>query len=396
MTEKTSLNKRGVRADWLMRGVLTKLGDSFDKLTGRKWTPSSSLAASELIERIKKLLDAEAKEVPGKGTVVPHNINLKVQWNKFSEDVDLNSLEVELLTAAVDHINDSLYYTYAPVTLVVKPDYFIEGVKLAVSFDEFAEDEGGVEMNVTVPAMNVAEALSQLQTKQPAGDTYIFRYEIKGEKKEKRLEFSAGHPQSVGRIGANGLMLDDQSVSKTHASLAVAEDGSLSVADTGSTNGTFINDERIAYGKAVPLTQGDKVRFGTVEVSFEHVPPPVVIEQEPAPEQNVEETVSIDGFEFKRRVSPEFPEDDADETAAAIAVPPAAKTVEASDRSPAISMPAAEVPADVSDTSPAIVMPGTPVVRNSAQRIDVPDETLKMDDEATETSGNEAMGEKKE
>src|SRR5436189_4999584 len=117
MAEKTTASKKGFSADWLIRGVLTKIGDSFDKLTGRKWTPSSSLAASELIERIKKLLDAEAKEVPGKGTVVPHNIKLKMQWNKFSEDAEdaLHTLEVELLTAAVDHINDSLYYTYAPV-----------------------------------------------------------------------------------------------------------------------------------------------------------------------------------------------------------------------------------------------------------------------------------------
>src|SRR5438067_13463464 len=107
MAEKTGLSKKGFTADWLMRGLLTKIGDSFDKLTGRKWAPSSSLAASELTERIKKLLDAEAKEVPGKGTVVPHNIKLKMQWNKFSEDAEdaMRNLETELLTAAIDHIN---------------------------------------------------------------------------------------------------------------------------------------------------------------------------------------------------------------------------------------------------------------------------------------------------
>src|SRR5437762_12598806 len=149
MADKTPVLKKGFSADWLMRGALTRIGDTFDRLTGRRWVPSSSLATSELVERIKKLLDAEAKEVPGKGTVVPHNIKLKMQWNKFSEDAEdaLYTLEVELLTAAVDHINDSLYYTYAPVTLEVKPDYFIEGVKLTVSFDDFVKEEGEVEMN---------------------------------------------------------------------------------------------------------------------------------------------------------------------------------------------------------------------------------------------------------
>ena len=41
------------------------------------------------------------------------------------------------------------------------------------------------------------------------------------------------------------------------------------VADTGSTNGTFISGKRIAYGKAFPVADGDKVKFGTVEVSID-------------------------------------------------------------------------------------------------------------------------------
>lgn len=347
MTEKASVKKLGI-PDWVMRGILTKLGDSFDKLTGRKWAPTSSLAASVLIEKIKKLLDAEARDIPGKGKVVPHNIKLKMQWNKFSEDAEegLRTLEVELLTAAVDHINDSLYYTYAPVTLEVKPDYFIEGVKLTVSFEEFEQDDGGVEMNVTLPAANLSNVLDQPDSGIAASETYIFHYKINGEPKEKRLEFTSGKPQPVGRIGANALVLDDPSVSKSHASFALSEDGSLSVADTGSTNGTFINDERIAYGKAVRLVDGDKVKFGTVEVTFHHVPRPAVTSPESMSGEAVDDTVSIDGFEFKRRVSPE-------------PSPGAAGSDPHSDTSPAISMPRSPIPGIV------------------------PDDTLRMDDQET-------------
>ena len=43
------------------------------------------------------------------------------------------------------------------------------------------------------------------------------------------------------------------------------------VADTGSTNGTFINGQRIAYGKAFAVKNDDKLKFGTVEVSVEHI-----------------------------------------------------------------------------------------------------------------------------
>src|SRR5580765_7671021 len=121
MTDKAPVSKKGFTAEWLMRGALTKIGDTIDRLTGRRWIPSSSLATSELVARIKKLLDEEAKEVPGKGIVVPHNSKLKMQWDKFSTDADdaLEKLEYELLAAAADHINDSLYYTYAPLRIEV-------------------------------------------------------------------------------------------------------------------------------------------------------------------------------------------------------------------------------------------------------------------------------------
>jgi pSer/pThr/pTyr-binding forkhead associated (FHA) protein len=313
MTERTQLSKKRFSPDWFMRGALTRLGDSFDRLTGRKWVRSSSLTASELIERINKLLDSEAIDVEGKGKVVPHHIQLKMQWNKFSDDAEdsLKTLQAELMAAAVDHINDSLYYTYAPVSLEIKPDYFIEGVKLFVSFDEFDEEKRDVELNVTVPAINIADIVSKPADAASApGEVYVARFAIKGAEKEKRLDFSSEGRCTVGRTGGNDLVLDDTSVSKMHAALSVTADGNLFVADTGSTNGTFINDQRIAYGKAMVLVEGDKVRFGQIKVIFERQSRPIVLEtEESVATEADEEAVEIDGLEFKRRVSPDTPAD---------------------------------------------------------------------------------------
>ena len=101
-------------------------------------------------------------------------------------------------------------------------------------------------------------------------------------------------------------MLDDTSVSKMHAALSVTEDGSLVVADTGSTNGTFINGQRIAYGKAIALVENDKVKFGQVEVTFE-LQPRAELSEQPAKETADENVVEIAGFEFKKRESSETP-----------------------------------------------------------------------------------------
>ena len=124
MTDRPQNEKEKLSADWLVRGVLTKLGDMFDRFTGRSWQPSSSLATSALIERLKALLDAEARENGDGRKFVPHKIKLKIEWNKFSTDAEKNlkTLEHELLAAVIDHINDRRYYTYAPLSLEVKPD----------------------------------------------------------------------------------------------------------------------------------------------------------------------------------------------------------------------------------------------------------------------------------
>lgn len=308
MTEKEKVIQKKRSADWILRGLLTKIGDTFDRLTGRRWIPSSSLATSELVERIKKLLDSEAKAVPGKGVVVPHNIKLKMQWDKFSTDSDtlIKKLENELLIAAIDHINDSLYYTYAPVVVEVRPDYFIEGVKLFVGFEKFEDQDREVEMNVTIPAINVTNLIPPISSpaKSPGG-IFIARYTIKAIPVEKRVEFPGSGRISVGRTGENGLTIDDASISKIHATLAINADGKLSVADTGSTNGTFINGERISYGTAIFLETGDVVKFGLIEVKFEFIPAIVAAEPLVGAKEDLSNTVSIDGFEFTSRISSE-------------------------------------------------------------------------------------------
>ncbi len=307
MTEKKPISKKGFSADWFLQGALTRIGDTVDRFTGRRWTPSSSLATSELIERIKKLLDAEAKEIPGKGVVVPHNINLKIQWDKFSTDTDgaLTKLENELLTAAADHINDSLYYTYAPLKLEVMPDYFTEGVKLFVNFDKFSDEESEGVMSVTIPTINIKkENADPSPVKHSVGEIFIARFEISGCRRDRRLEFPPLGRLTVGRTGGNDLAIDDASVSKIHASLVIDAESRLSVADTGSTNGTFVNGQRISYGQATRLAAGDRVKFGLVEVVLEHVPQPLALDIEKADDESSFENKSeIGGFEFISRTA---------------------------------------------------------------------------------------------
>jgi hypothetical protein len=52
-------------------------------------------------------------------------------------------------------------------------------------------------------------------------------------------------------------------ISSRHAAMVVdAVSGSISVEDTGSTNGTFVNDEHIGFNGRRELRDGDRLRFG--------------------------------------------------------------------------------------------------------------------------------------
>ena len=290
MSDNTTTTKKSFSLDWLIRGVLTKFGDIFDSLTGRRWKPSSSLATSELTERLKKLLDLEVKDLGEKGKFVPHNLKLKMQWDKFSTDSEkaLKTLQNELLIAAIDHINDHRYQTYEPLNLEVKPDYFTEGVKLIASFDKIGKEENEAIVNVTVPEIKVGDFIPQtpIAEIEPGKENFTFNFTVGGLQKEIKLEFTQGKRRSVGRNKQNDLMIDDASVSKMHAALILNKENQFQVADTGSTNGTFVNNERIAYGKAVTLLESDKLKFGTVEVSFKKEFKPVV-------EENIQRSLPV-------------------------------------------------------------------------------------------------------
>lgn len=299
--------KKSVSPDWFVRGVLTKLGEMFDRLTGRNWKPSSSLATSQLIEKLKTLLDAEAKDAGEAGKFVPHHIKLKMQWDKFSTDAEqsLKKLETELLTAAIDHINDRRYHTYAPMQFEIKPDYFTEGVKLSASFDKFADETEAEpdEVNVTVPDLkNILIPSPEDEIVEPEKVIFIASFTAANRQKQVELAFSPKERKSVGRTKENDLRIDDTSVSKLHAALVLNDDNQLAVADTGSTNGTFVSGMRIAYGKAIALTDTDKLSFGTVDVELRRIAKEKLEEEIIAREFSGEDTVTNRDFSAEEGV----------------------------------------------------------------------------------------------
>jgi pSer/pThr/pTyr-binding forkhead associated (FHA) protein len=72
------------------------------------------------------------------------------------------------------------------------------------------------------------------------------------------------HTMGRANSGENvDISLADATISSRHAFLEVeAATGRISVEDTGSTNGTFVNDEHIGFNGRRDLHDGDRLRLG--------------------------------------------------------------------------------------------------------------------------------------
>jgi hypothetical protein len=64
----------------------------------------------------------------------------------------------------------------------------------------------------------------------------------------------------IGKAEDNDYVVDDEYVSRYHARLGKEENGNLFIEDLDSTNGTFVNDNRIIKKK---ISSSDTVRLGS-------------------------------------------------------------------------------------------------------------------------------------
>ena len=254
----------------LLRKVLENMGDVVDRKFGRTVEPKSGLTTSKLIERMKRSIDERVRNEGPKGRIAPHVMKLKLEWGTHSEAPPeiLKDLEHEILAEAIDHINDHRYRTLAAVRVETDVDIFTTGISVDPTFGEF-EDE----LRQQDEAKRAAQAGIVPPAPLPIPDvTVIARVTSSGRDggaRELPLIFKPGGKRlNVGRGLDNELCLNHTSVSKIHAALVMNQQGTLLVADTGSTNGTYINGRRIAYGESRQIEDGDVVGFGDIEVRF--------------------------------------------------------------------------------------------------------------------------------
>ncbi len=89
------------------------------------------------------------------------------------------------------------------------------------------------------------------------------------------VDVPAGTSLVLGRDPGESLVAaafaSYENVSRRHATITVSDTGHATVRDEYSTNGTFVNGDRVLPGTDVRITDGDRVRLGadvTAEVTL--------------------------------------------------------------------------------------------------------------------------------
>lgn len=80
---------------------------------------------------------------------------------------------------------------------------------------------------------------------------------------EKTFRILAGGIRTIGRATGADFIVDAPLVSRVHCRVTALPGGELEVRDLNSTNGTFVNGERIENAVLAP---GDRIQVGRVEL----------------------------------------------------------------------------------------------------------------------------------
>lgn len=220
--------------DRLEKGVENVVANAFSRAF------RSELKPVEIATALKKSMDDEAAILSAERTVSPNTFDVSLSTADFER---LNTwgeeaLVKELQDIALNHARQEGYTFVGPIK---------------VSFSTDAElSEGKVRVRSHTERGNVAPASHNTASSYPLVKVGAERYLL------------TGPVTIIGRGSACDIVVDDSGVSRQHLELRVTPEGVIAT-DLGSTNGTFVEGNRIT---AATLVDGNTITIGRTHIMF--------------------------------------------------------------------------------------------------------------------------------
>lgn len=241
------------KAESLARRILERLGSKVDKRIASVGQPSlSSNQIGDLASRLEHLIDSSLKENEGGARIIaPNRFKVLFTYEETSELTPqyIDAVGKELTATVFEYINNRRYTTQGPVEVIAEKDLFAKSTVVRATFDNDAHKQNS--KDIAAPE----EGSRKVSFITSDGRSYVV---------ELRQEAA---PAYIGRAAGNAIRVDDENVSRLHCSLSLRAGGSLVIADVGSANGTYVNEQLLGPDEARPLKPRDVIAVGDCKLT---------------------------------------------------------------------------------------------------------------------------------
>jgi len=195
----------------------------------------NSIRPIELGRRlIREMDDHRTVDVKGQ-RVVPNDFMIQLSADDHAGFADIeDALRTELVEAVREYAREEGYNFMGPVSVDLRVDNSLKPGRFGIT-SQMKQAEAGKRPGTIV---------------MPSGE---------------RIELTDTR-NAIGRLADCRIVINDGNTSRHHAEIHRSGSGFV-IADLGSTNGTFVNGERLIADRR--LTDGDIVTVGTVSLRFE-------------------------------------------------------------------------------------------------------------------------------
>ena len=220
-----------------------------------------------LAKRIERAMDTN-RTFTDRGVLVPNQYQLHLHPADFSTfESYRSSLEDDLGRGVLSRARRERYTLLARprVGIVSDPSTPRGDIRVAAAV---VDERGSSVRNPGTPIPSAFDtrvfappAQPEVSASSAAGATYLLVSTDGG----RPVQFDVGGPLiSIGRGSDNDLILDDPQVSRHHCQLKL-QHGAYSLTDMGSTNGSYVNGQRVSE---IALGPGDLIELGGTRIEF--------------------------------------------------------------------------------------------------------------------------------
>lgn len=173
--------------------------------------------------------------------------------------VEMKTMEVDAITAAKLRVDFLRTRIVCPV-ISQQPDRLMLAVSDPTDKSTIEEVERIIGKKASLRLAKPSEIKAQV-------DNYFTPRLIGATPAGEKIEALLNQSEiEIGKAVHNKLTISDPTVSSTHA-IVLVRDGGYTIVDLGSSNGTFVNGNRLG-NEAHTLQHGDKIQLGNVVLTF--------------------------------------------------------------------------------------------------------------------------------